>query len=236
MQVVILAGGKGTRLKPYTLSFPKSLVPVGDFPILEIILKQLAAANATEVIISTGHLAELIMAYCKDGSRWGLKIRYVREDKPLNTAGALKLIPDLEENFLVMNGDVLTDLDYSTFFKAHLERRSSATISAYSRESKIDFGVIQTDERGVLTNYIEKPTYHFKVSMGVYALHRDALGLIEKDEAIGMPDLLLRVKASGKEVHSIESKCYWLDIGRVDDYEKAQETFAADPARFIKSP
>lgn len=235
MQVVILAGGKGTRLKPYTLSIPKSLVPIGDVPILDVVLRQLAAASATEVIISTGYLAELIMAYCRDGEKWGLKIRYVREEKPLNTAGALKLISGLEENFLVMNGDVLTNLDYAKFFQAHLDRKSAATISTYPRESKIDLGVLETDAQGILQNYIEKPTYYFDVSMGIYALKSEMLSLIQPGEAIGMPDLLLRVKESGNPVHCVKMPCYWLDIGRMDDYERAQEKFSSEPSLFLQN-
>jgi NDP-sugar pyrophosphorylase family protein len=234
MQTVILAGGKGTRLKPYTLSFPKSLVPVGDYPIIEIILRQLAQMRSSEVVISTGHLSELIMAYCGDGSKWNLKIRYVREEVPLNTAGALKLIPGLQDNFLVMNGDILTDLDYGKFFQTHLDKKSAASIAAYPRESKIDFGVLDIAADGTLANYIEKPVYPHKVSMGVYALSRGTIDLIQPNESLGMPDLLLRVKQAGKPVHCISSPCYWLDIGRVDDYERAQEKFLADSKLFLK--
>jgi NDP-sugar pyrophosphorylase family protein len=235
MQAVLLAGGKGTRLKPYTISFPKPLVPLGEYPIIEVIIRQLHKAGINEIIISTGHLAGLIEAYCGDGSKWGVKIRYVREDKPLNTAGALKLVQGLEDHFLVMNGDILTNLDYRTLIKQHLDKKAAATVAVRTRESKIDFGVVDHDAEGFLTHYTEKPVYKFLVSMGVYVMSKAVLDLIAVDEAIGMPDLLLRIKAKGGKVFCMQTECSWLDIGRVDDYENAQETFASNAEAFLPS-
>lgn len=234
MQAIILAGGKGTRLKPYTISFPKPLVPIGDYPILEIIIRQLASFGFDRVTISTGHLAELIEAYFGDGSRWGVKIEYVREYTPLNTAGALKLVEGCEDNFLVMNGDVLTTLDYGKLLELHTEKGVKATIAAKTRESKIDFGVLKLDGEDFLSEYIEKPVYTFSVSMGVYVLSKEVIDLIKDGESIGMPDLLLRLKDSGEKVYCHRSDCYWLDIGRIDDYEKAQEEFEAKKHIFLK--
>lgn len=234
MQAIILAGGKGTRLKPYTISFPKPLVPIGDYPILEIIIRQLASFGFDRVTISTGHLAELIEAYFGDGSRWGVKIEYVREYTPLNTAGALRLVQGCEDNFLVMNGDVLTTLDYGKLLGLHTEKGVKATIAAKTRESKIDFGVLKLDGEDFLSEYIEKPVYTFSVSMGVYVLSKEVRDLIRDGESIGMPDLLLRLKDSGEKVYCHRSDCYWLDIGRIDDYEKAQEEFEAKKHIFLK--
>jgi len=234
MQAVILAGGRGTRLKPYTISFPKPLVPIGDYPILEIIIRQLAGAGFKRVTISTGHLAELIEAYFGDGSRWGVDIEYVREYVPLNTAGALKLLKDCEDNFLVMNGDVLTTLDYGALVALHAEKGVKATIAVKARESKIDFGVLKIDESGFLSEYIEKPVYNFSVSMGVYVLSKAAIGYINEGEPLGMPDLLLRLKQAGDKVYCHRSDCYWLDIGRLDDYEKAQEEFETNKHIFLR--
>lgn len=234
MQAIILAGGKGTRLKPYTISFPKPLVPIGDYPILEIIIRQLASFGFDRVTISTGHLAELIEAYFGDGSRWGVKIEYVREYTPLNTAGALKLVEGCEDNFLVMNGDVLTTLDYGKLLELHTEKGVKATIAAKTRESKIDFGVLKLDGEDFLSEYIEKPVYTFSVSMGVYVLSKEVRDIIKDGESIGMPDLLLRLKDSGEKVYCHRSDCYWLDIGRIDDYEKAQEEFEAKKHIFLK--
>lgn len=234
MHAVILAGGKGTRLKPYTISFPKPLVPIGNYPILEIIIRQLAFFGFTRITISTGHLAELIEAYFGNGARWGVSIEYVREYTPLNTAGALKLVENCEDNILVMNGDVLTTIDYNKLYALHIQKGAKATVASKVRESKIDFGVLKLDGEGFLKDYIEKPVYSFSVSMGVYILSKDCIKLIQNGESIGMPELLLRIKEMGEKVYCHESDCYWLDIGRVDDYEKAQEEFEAIKHDFIR--
>ncbi len=226
MQAVILAGGKGTRLKPYTANFPKPLVPLGDRPILEIIIRQLAAQKFSRIVLSTGHLAELIQAYFGDGSRFGITIEYVRELTPLNTAGALQLLQSVDENFLVMNGDILTDLNYALFLEEHIRNQHLATIACKKRETRIDFGVLEKDPvSGKLSGYHEKPVYAHLVSMGIYALSHKAKDLIQPKEAIGMPDLLLRIKEKYDGVFCRETSCYWLDIGRVDDYEAAQKEF-----------
>jgi len=233
MQAIILAGGKGTRLKPFTISFPKPLVPIGDYPILEIIIRQLARFGFDRITISTGHLAELIEAYFGDGKRWGVVIEYVREHTPLNTAGALKLVKAFDDNFLVMNGDILTTLDYRNLFDVHLEKKAQATIASKVRDSKIDFGVLKYGDDGFLRDYVEKPVYTFAVSMGVYVLSRSCIDLIAKDESLGMPDLLLRINNSGGKVYCHKSDCYWLDIGRVDDYERAQDEFQGHKKEFL---
>lgn len=233
MQAIILAGGKGTRLKPYTINFPKPLVPVGEYPILEIIIRQLAKSGFDRITISTGHLGELIEAFFGDGERWGVRIEYVREHVPLNTAGALKLVENCEDNFLVMNGDVLTTIDYGKLYALHMEKGVKATVATKHRESMIDFGVLTFDTQGFLQEYLEKPVYPFNVSTGVYVLSKDCKNLIKDGECIGMPDLLLRLTRSGVKVFCHQSDCYWLDIGRVDDYEKAQEEFEAHKKDFL---
>lgn len=233
MQAVILAGGQGTRLRPYTVVLPKPLVPIGDYPVLEIIIKQLAWYGFDRLTVSTGHLAELIEAYFGDGKRWGVNIEYVREHAPLNTAGALRLVKDCEDDFLVMNGDVLTSLDYSDLFARHLKYGAMATVATKTRESRIDFGMVEADDDNFLTGYTEKPVYTFSVSMGIYVLSKSCRDLIEKDESIGMPDLLLRIKDAGNKVYCHKSDCRWLDIGRLDDFEKAQEDFEANKDIFL---
>lgn len=233
LQAIILAGGRGTRLMPYTMNFPKPLVPVGDYPILEIIVRQLKALGFAKLTILTGHLAELIMAYFGNGERWGMDISYVRESTPLNTAGALKLLPFCEDHFLVMNGDILTTLDYRHLYEEHLRHRADATVSVVDRATRIDLGVVETDGNNFLTGYQEKPTIVHSVSMGVYVLSRSCRDLISDGESIGMPDLLLRILAEGGRVYCAPSDCYWLDIGRVDDYATAQQEVTADPKRFL---
>ena len=226
MRAIVLAGGKGTRLRPYTTVFPKPLVPVGDYPILEIVIRQLARQGFDRITLSTGHLAELIEAYFQDGERWGVAIDYFREHTPLSTAGALRLIERPHEEFLVMNGDILATLDYGALVREHATSGAVATVALTQRESEVDFGVAEVGPDGDLAGWQEKPSYRFLVSMGVYALSPPAIDLIEPDEALGMPDLLLRIRDSGGRVHCYESDAYWLDIGRVDDYDRAQEEFA----------
>jgi len=233
MQAVILAGGLGSRLRPYTITLPKPLLPVGNYAILEIIIRQLKNEGFSEVILSTGYLAEHIRAFCRDGSQWGIKIRYVHEEKPLNTAGALKLIEGLDDDFLVMNGDILTTLNYSDFFSIHKEKGAVATIASKMRESMIDFGVLEPGSDGMLDGYVEKPVYKYLVSMGVYMISRGAVDLIKDGEAIGMPDLFLRIKDAGQKVYCHETTSYWLDIGRQDDFETAQTEFEAHPETFL---
>lgn len=235
MQAVVLAGGKGTRLKPYTMSFPKPLVPVCEYPILEIIIRQLVRFGFNRITISTGYLAELIEAYFGDGKRWGASIQYVREMTPLSTAGALKLLRNCDENFLVMNGDILTNLNLQEFYDSHIENGAAATIASKKRESKIDFGVLKYAENGFLIDYIEKPIYSFAVSMGIYVISRPTLEIINVGEQLGMPEFLLRIKDAGDRVYCYQSDCYWLDIGRVDDYEVAQAEFETHRMEFLGS-
>jgi len=220
-RAVILAGGKGTRLKPYTFSLPKPLVPVGDMPILEIIIRQLVKSGFNHITITINHMADIIRAYCGDGSKWGIKIDYSLEDKPLSTMGPLKLIKDLPENFLVMNGDVLTDLDFDTFYKDHVKSNNIFTVSAYSRDQKVDYGVLEVGFDNKLVNFVEKPVNRYNVSMGVYMANRKILEYIPENQLYGfdhlMLDLIRLQNPATVKVHS----GYWLDIGRPDDYEKA---------------
>lgn len=176
MRAVILAGGKGRRLAPYTITFPKPMVPVGDMPILEIVIRQLKLAGFTHVTLAVGHLAELLMAYFQDGSRWGLRIDYSREEAPLGTTGPLLLIEDLPDDFLVMNGDVLTTLNYAELFRVHLRSKAALTVACHRCNTKVDLGVIEFDGRMQVTGYREKPTIPYDVSMGVYVFNRRALG------------------------------------------------------------
>lgn len=233
IQAIILAGGQGSRLRPYTTVLPKPLMPVGEFPIAEIIIRQLKASGLTNIVISTGHLAGLIEAYFKKGQQWGVKIQYVTENRPLGTAGAIQLLKNFQDHFLVINGDVLTDMDFSKMLKYHKKKKNFATIAVKERTVKTDFGVILKGKRDELVDYIEKPEHKSFVSIGVNVLEKDCRDYISKNEAIGMPELMLRMKSQGKRVGCFECKGIWLDLGRLDDFELSQDVFLKNRKKFL---
>jgi NDP-sugar pyrophosphorylase family protein len=237
MKAVLLAGGKGTRLRPYTHVLPKPLMPLGEadpMPIIEVVLRQLARFGFREVVIITGYLTELIETFCGDGRRFGLRLRYRRERTPLGTAGGLTLLKQPAEPVLVINGDILTTLDYSAMYDFHRTRGAAATIASYPREVKIDFGVLEFgDDPHLLTGYREKPEYSFQVSMGVYILGPLAWDFLTPGEARTMPELLEAMRSRGHAIHCYRQPCYWLDIGRHDDYATANEIFEARRAAFL---
>lgn len=220
-RAVILAGGKGTRLKPYTISLPKPLVPIGDMPILEIIIRKLTNSGFDHITITVNHMADIIRAFFGDGSKWGTRIDYSLEDKPLSTMGPLRLINDLPENFLVMNGDVLTDLNFEAFYNEHVNSKNVFTVSAYSRDQKVDYGVLEVGSDNKLTNFVEKPTNRYNVSMGVYMANKKILDYIPVNQLYGFDHLMLDlIKFKNPATVKVHNG-YWLDIGRPDDYEKA---------------
>jgi NDP-mannose synthase len=235
MRAVILAGGKGRRLAPYTISFPKPMVPVGDMPILEIVIRQLKQAGFTHVTMAVGHLAELLMAYFQDGSRWGIRIDYSREEAPLGTSGPLLLLKDLPENFLVMNGDVLTTLNYADLFRFHLRTGAMLTIACHRCNTKVDLGVIEFDGRMQVTGYREKPTIPYDVSMGVYVFNRHALASFAPGTYTDLPTVVERLIAANKTVKVYLSDTEWLDIGRPSDYEVASAKFQEMRRQFLNS-
>jgi NDP-sugar pyrophosphorylase family protein len=235
MRAVILAGGKGQRLRPYTTVLPKPLMPIGDMPILEVVLRQLKRAGVTHVTMAVGHLAELLQAFFGDGRRLGLTIDYSLEERPLGTVGPLTLIPSLakERTFLMMNGDILTTLDYHALVRHHQECGAIATIATYQRQVRIDFGVIETDLDGSLTGYVEKPSIDYRVSMGVYCFDSRVLAMLKHNEHLDFPDLIKRLIAEGEKVASYPFDGYWLDIGRPDDYSVAIDQFESQRALFL---
>jgi NDP-sugar pyrophosphorylase family protein len=234
MQAVILAGGKGSRLKPFTVPLPKPLMPLGEIPILEVIIRQLKRDGFDDLIISVGYLKELIMAFLGNKEKRNFKISYSVEKKPLGTAGPLTLIDSLEDDFLVINGDTLTTIDYKKLFEFHLKNNACATISTFKREVKIDFGVIKTDDRGLLNEYIEKPVYSFEVSMGVNVFNRKTLKCLAKNEYQDLPQMIMRLKDNGEKVQCYLFDGYWLDIGRINDYETANLIFEEKKNEFLR--
>jgi NDP-mannose synthase len=224
MKAVILAGGKGTRLKPYTTVIPKPLVPVGEKAILEILINCLKREGVDEVYICLNHFAEIIKAFFGDGGRFGLKINYSLEDEPLGTVGPVKRLKGLPEHFLVMNGDLLTDLPFRDLFDFHLKGNSLLTVSTYTRKSKIDFGVIDVDPvTHLAAGFREKPEFVFNVSMGVYVMNRSVLQYVPDNTCFGFDNLMLTLLEQKIPVGTYPYQGYWLDIGRPDDYEKANE-------------
>lgn len=233
-RAIILAGGKGTRLRPYTVVLPKPLMPIGEFPILEVIIRQLVQHGFDHVTLAVNHQAEIIRAFFQDGAKWGIKIDYSLEDKPLSTMAPLRLINDLPENFLVMNGDILTDLSFSDFYEEHVSKNNIFTISSHVREQKIDYGVLEVDADGYLAGFTEKPKTKYMVSMGVYMASRRILDFIPEGQSYGFDNLMLDLLAAGKPATVRKFRGYWLDIGRPDDYVAAIEVFDENRTIFLK--
>jgi NDP-sugar pyrophosphorylase family protein len=226
MKAVILAGGKGTRLAPYTTVFPKPLMPVDGMPILEVIVKQLAHFHIEELIFTVSQESEpLLSAYFGKGSRYGVNISYSREQKPLGTAGPLSLISDLPETFLVMNGDVLTTLNYQKLIQYHRRQRGMVTIAMNQKRIQLELGVMELGQGHRLTQYIEKPTLSYSVSMGVYIFEKKVLKWVPSRGYLDFPELIQKLLRKGEKVFCYPSNDFWLDIGRHEDYGEAQRIF-----------
>ena len=225
MRAIILAGGKGVRLAPLTDVIPKPLVPLGGMPIMEVVIRQLKAHGFRRITLAVGYLSELIKAYFQEGTKWGVELDYSYESQPLGTAGPLALIKDLNETFLVMNADVLTNLDYQELLAYHRRQGGMATIAAYERQVKIDLGVIIPDGDCRVKDYQEKPTSTHLVSMGVYIFEPQVMDFIRPGEYLDFPDLVKLLLQAGHTVYYQTFSGYWLDIGRHEDYAKAATEF-----------
>ncbi len=225
MKAVILAGGRGTRLAPYTTILPKPLMPLGNHPVLEIILCQLKRCGFTEITMAVGYLRHLLEAYFEHGERWGVHIEYSYEDEPLGTAGPLSLIPGLVEPFLVMNGDVLTDLDFGALYAYHLEHEATATISLYPKTVEISLGVLEVDDHSDVVSYQEKPTFSYLASMGIYVLSPRALQVLPKGQHCDFPDLIRLLLERREKVIGRVFQGDWVDIGQPQDYMRAVENY-----------
>jgi NDP-sugar pyrophosphorylase family protein len=228
MRAVLLAGGKGTRLRPFTINFPKPLVPVGDIPILEVLMRRLIRCGITDITLALGHMAELVKTYLAHRPQLTdqIKLSYVQEESPTGTAGAVALVPGLDRTFLVMNGDLLTNLDFNALVEHHRSQEAVLTIATQSRRVKVDLGVLEYGADYGITGYVEKPESIYHVSMGIYAYEPAVLRCMKPGEFLDFPDLVLRLLERGERVCAYPTDCLWLDIGRSDDYAKAQELFA----------
>jgi NDP-sugar pyrophosphorylase family protein len=228
IEAIVMAGGKGTRLHPYTAVFPKPLMPLGDKPVLELLLRQLRAHGIRSVCLAVNHLRHLIQAFFGDGSGLDMTIRYSVEDQPLGTAGPIGvLLDEAAEDVLVLNGDLVTTMSFSRLLAHHREREADATIATTRREYRIDSGVLEVDDAGCVRAYREKPVHTYSISMGLYVLRRRAIsGLVGAGEPLDMPQLFERMTEKGLHIASYSEPCTWLDIGRPDDYAAAQELVA----------
>ncbi|WP_088228068.1 sugar phosphate nucleotidyltransferase [Desulfosporosinus sp. FKB] len=224
MQTIMLAGGRGIRLDPFSRILPKPLFPIGDKPIAEILVEQLKLAGAHEIIMCLGYLADLMKLYFQDGSYYGLSIRYSVEKDPLGTAGPLRMVDKLDDNFVVVNGDELTTLDFGALYKHHLAMKADMTVAVHQKSISSSFGVLETKD-GQIISYSEKPTIDYWASMGIYVINKGVLPLIPENQRFDMPDLVQRLLLERANVVSYESQDLWFDIGTLADLEKAKEQF-----------
>jgi NDP-sugar pyrophosphorylase family protein len=233
MKAVILAGGKGTRLAPYSTILPKPLLPIDGVPILDVIIRQLIRYGFKDVTLAVGHLAELVMAYCGDGTKYNIRLTYSREERPLGTAGPLATIPGLNEPFLVTNGDVLTTMDFADMWRFHKQQGAIATLAVTKRDVKIELGVVRSQDGVWVDEYIEKPTLNYSVSAGVYVFEPAVLTYIPRGLPLDLPDLILKLGRDNQRVACYLHDGYWLHISREDDYKTAIQEFVSHRDEFL---
>ena len=232
---VILAGGVGTRLRPYTTVLPKPLMPIGDYPILEVLIRQLVDAGVKRIILAVNHQAEIIRSYFNSGGKWNVQIEYSLEKEALGTMGPLKLLENtLPEKFLVLNGDILTDLDFARFYDSHANENSMFTIASYKRTVRSEFGVLKVDGDDTLVGFEEKPVTEYLVSMGIYMVSKASLEYIQGGTLFGFDNLMHTLLAAGRKINAYCHDGLWLDIGRPNDYMEAIDLFKDEQSRFLR--
>jgi NDP-sugar pyrophosphorylase family protein len=229
-----MAGGRGTRLAPYTTVLPKPLMPLADRPVIDVVLRQLVRAGVEGVLISVGHLGSLLEAWIRSEADYGVPVSFLYEDEPLGTAGALGNIESPEGTFLALNGDILTTLSFSELVDDHRASGAVATMAVKERTVEIEYGVVHIDDNGSVVRLEEKPRLGYTVSMGVYAFEPAIVDHIARGERVDFPDLLVRAMEAGERVATYPFDGYWRDIGNRDDYEAAIADFGADPRRFVE--
>jgi mannose-1-phosphate guanylyltransferase len=223
MKAVLLAGGKGRRLQPFTTTIPKPLFPIGEKPIMQIIIEQLKTFGVSEFIISLGYLGGLIEAYFGDGSKFGTKITYIHENEPLGTAGAISLLPELDESYIFMNGDILSTVDFNAAYKQHLSNGSLMTICTFEKKVQSSLGVLQLDGEQNVTAYIEKPITSHIVSSGIYIMSPEINSFIPKQVKLDIPELVQKLIAGKYPISTFAIEGKWFDIGTPEDLELAEE-------------
>jgi NDP-sugar pyrophosphorylase family protein len=230
LQAVLMCGGLGTRLRPWTYIIPKPLFPLGERPVLELLVERLKLNGITEIFISLGYKGELIEATLGNGQHLGLSIQYIREDEPLGTAGALNLLRDkLREPFLMMNGDLVTRLDFGKLCAFHQQHNAAITVGTKAYEVQVPYGVVE-DSGGKVTELREKPVYSTRINAGIYVLSRSVLDLLPPGGRFDATQLIQAALDAGRPVYSYLIEEYWLDMGRIEDYEKAN----ADAKRWME--
>jgi NDP-sugar pyrophosphorylase family protein len=236
--VILLAGGEGTRLRPFTTMLPKALVPLGGIPILDIIVGQLERQGFQEIIVSAGYLADMIETHVRNRrpDTGKLRLSIVRESTPLGTAGCLSMVPNLSGSFLVMNADVLTTLDFCALIDSHRASDAVLTVAAIERVTRVEWGVLETGNDDRLMVYDEKPQRSMLISMGLYVCEPDVLRYLSRDQRVDMPELIGRLLADNRRVRVHRSGDYWLDLGHPHDYARACEDFEARRSDFLPVP
>ena len=230
LQAVLMCGGLGTRLRPWSFIIPKPMFPIGERPILELLLERLKLHGITHISISLGYKAELIESTFRDGAHLGVNLNYVRETEPLGTAGALNLLRDrLHDTFLMMNGDLVTRLDFRKLFAFHQENNAEITVGTKAYDVQVPYGVIE-DEQGRVTQLREKPTYSTHINAGIYVISRSVLDLLPPTGRFDATQLIQAAMDASRPVYSYLIEEYWLDIGRIEDYEQAN----VDAARWLE--
>jgi NDP-sugar pyrophosphorylase family protein len=228
MIAVIQAGGRGTRLQPYTFVMPKPLMPVGDLPVLEILLRWLRRWGIKRTIITTGYLGHLIRSLCSNGHNFDMNISFSQEPEPLGTVGGLNLLQsELHETFLTVNGDLITDLNLRDFVAFHQAHGGALTVGVTEKNIKVDLGVLDAHE-GIVSNFREKPSMIFKASMGIYCMEPEILELIPKGSPFGFDDLMHEMLQQKQPIHIYEHRGLWWDIGREEDFRYAQSVFTKE--------
>ncbi len=234
--VVILAGGKGSRLKPYTTVLPKPLIPVCDIPILEVVIHQLASEGFTRIILAVNYLEALLRSYFGDGERYGIRIHYSKELSALGTIGPIRLVRDrVAEHFLVMNGDLLTDLSFRKLLDEHTLSGHGLTVTTSPRTVQIPGGVIDADENGFIHGFREKPTVEFSMAAGIYAMSRNILDYVPPDQPFGMDQLIFALLDAGVPIRTHRHTGDWYDIGCPEDLDHANEALSQHRDRFLSS-
>ena len=226
MQAVILAGGKGTRLKPYTTVLPKPLMPIGDCPILEVVVRQFKKNGFNKITMAVGHEHDLFIAFFGNGEKWDISIDYYVEKEPLGTAAPIRHIKNLDETFLMMNGDILTDLNFRDLFDLHIKKQADLSVAAHERTQNVNYGILEYTSDGILTKFLEKPSYRFNVSMGIYIVSHKIISLIPDQGYFDFPDLVQNLLIEKRKIYCFPYNGYWMDIGRPDDYEQAIDDYA----------